>query len=79
MVEPPYQHSSGNGIQWRLAALERFRERLEEMKLDAQIERIDQLHEDMRRLRTALLTFGFSVLAAAIIFALAVFRILGGA
>jgi uncharacterized membrane protein (DUF106 family) len=68
----------GNGTEWRLRTLENHQRRMEELKLDAQIEKIDQLQEDMRRLRTALLTFGFSILAAAVIFALAVFRILGG-
>lgn len=67
----------GNGTEWRLRALEAHKQRVEDMRLDAQIEKIDQLGEDMKRLRTALLTFGFSILAAAVLFALAVFRILG--
>lgn len=78
---PPQDYSQphpGNGTEVRLRNLEKTVDRFVDMRLDAQVEKIDQLQDDMKRLRTALLTFGFSILAAAVLFALAVFRILGG-
>ena len=84
MTEP----GGTNGVTWRLYSLERFKERVENMKLDATLSRVEGLDKDMARLveevaalRATIIRYAIgislSVLGAAVLFALTVFRLVG--
>lgn len=61
---------------YRLRAIERRLEMIEATKPDVMASQIEGLSEEVRGLRRALYTFGFSVVAGAIVFSFSVFELL---
>ena len=64
--------SPTNGIEWRLKALEEFRRRVDDLKLDGLVERVEAVTTEVRAMKRALWGFAFAVLTAAVVFALTV-------
>lgn len=66
-----------NGIQFRVGALEKRVDKIEELEPAVQSERIKNLTAEVRAMKRALYTFGFSILTGVVGFSFTVFALLG--
>ena len=66
------------GIPFRVGALERRVDKLEELEPAVVANEVQNLARDVRALKFAFYTFTFGVVGSAIVFAFTVFALLGG-
>ena len=64
-------------LPYRVTQLERQVEALKALRPEVVVVQLAELREEVRSMRRALLAFGLSTISAAIIFAFAVFELLG--